>query len=139
MTNRAVAKFIVPNWGDKVDSGVGLSYLPASLCSLAGRYDNPMPESTENSLRDYEFGYRMQIRIRTKMSRIRNTGFLILNFYARTKELHAMSYLFTRVLDPYPDPDPHGSALILVAGSGSGSRRAKMTHKNRKKVQNFHV
>ncbi len=37
------------------------------------------------------------------------------------------------------DPDPHESALIWVAGSGSGSRRAKMTHKNRKKVQNFHV
>jgi hypothetical protein len=34
-----------------------------------------------------------------------------------------------RVSDP--DPDPHGSALICVAGSGS--RRAKITHKNRKK------
>jgi hypothetical protein len=31
-----------------------------------------------------------------------------------------------------PDPDPHSNC-------GSGSRRAKMTHKNRKKVQNFHV
>jgi hypothetical protein len=29
-----------------VDSGIGLSYRPASLCSLADRYDNPMPEST---------------------------------------------------------------------------------------------
>ncbi len=28
-----------------VDSCIGLSYQPASLCSLAGRYDNPMPES----------------------------------------------------------------------------------------------
>ncbi len=35
------------------------------------------------------------------------------------------------------DPDPHGSALIWVAGSGSGSRRAKMTHKNRKKHRIF--
>ncbi len=35
-----VPKFIVP------DSGIGLSYRPASLCSLAGRYDNHMPEST---------------------------------------------------------------------------------------------
>jgi hypothetical protein len=34
--------------GDKVDSGIGLSYRPASLCSLAGLYDNPMPESTMN-------------------------------------------------------------------------------------------
>ncbi len=51
-----------------------------------------------------------------------------------------------RVLDPYPDwiwiqsgqwiririrnPDPHSE-------SGSGSRRAKMTHKSRKKFINF--
>jgi hypothetical protein len=31
--------------GDIVDSGIGFPYRPASLCSLAGRYDNPMPES----------------------------------------------------------------------------------------------
>ncbi len=43
---QAVAKFIVPDWGDKVDAGIGLSYLPARLHGLAGRYDNPMPEST---------------------------------------------------------------------------------------------
>jgi hypothetical protein len=36
-----VAKFVVPDLGDKVDSEIGLSYRPASLCSLAGRYDNP--------------------------------------------------------------------------------------------------
>ncbi len=35
------------------------------------------------------------------------------------------------------DPDPHGSALIWLAVSGSGSRRAKMTHKNRKKSRIF--
>ncbi len=40
-----VAKFIVPDVGDKVNSGVGLSYRPARLRRLAGRYDNPMPES----------------------------------------------------------------------------------------------
>jgi hypothetical protein len=41
------AKLIVPEWGggDTVKSVIGLSYQPASLCSLAGRYDNPMPES----------------------------------------------------------------------------------------------
>ncbi len=39
-----VAKFIDPDWGDKVNSG--LSYRPARLHELAGRYDNPMPEST---------------------------------------------------------------------------------------------
>jgi hypothetical protein len=32
--------------GDMVDSGIRLSYRPASLCSLVSRYDNPMPEST---------------------------------------------------------------------------------------------
>ncbi len=31
--------------GDIVDFGTGLSYLPASPCSPAGRYDNPMSES----------------------------------------------------------------------------------------------
>ncbi len=33
------AKFLVPDWGEKVDSGVGLHW-------LAGWYDNPLPEST---------------------------------------------------------------------------------------------
>ncbi len=37
----SVAKFLVPNWGDMIDSGIGLSYRPASLPRLAGRYDNP--------------------------------------------------------------------------------------------------
>jgi len=40
------AKFLVPDWGDIVNSGIGLSYRPANLCSLAGLYDNPMPDST---------------------------------------------------------------------------------------------
>jgi hypothetical protein len=43
---RTDAKFIVPDWGDKVDSGMGLSYRPAMLQRLAGRSDNPMPQST---------------------------------------------------------------------------------------------
>jgi hypothetical protein len=42
----AVAIFLVPVWGYKVDYDIGLSYLPASLCCLAGRYDNPVPYST---------------------------------------------------------------------------------------------
>jgi hypothetical protein len=42
-----VAKFIAPEYtGYIVDSGIGLMYKPASLCSLAGRHDNPMPKST---------------------------------------------------------------------------------------------
>ncbi len=32
--------------GDIADSGIGLSYRPSSLNSLASRYDSPMPEST---------------------------------------------------------------------------------------------
>ncbi len=34
------------NWGDKVNSGIGLSYRPARIHGMAGRYDNPMPELT---------------------------------------------------------------------------------------------
>ncbi len=38
-----VAKFLVPDWGDKVvEYGIGLPYWPASLCSLAGLYENPI-------------------------------------------------------------------------------------------------
>ncbi len=40
---------ILSSWlGDIVDSSIGLlyRYWPASLCSLAGLYDNPLPEST---------------------------------------------------------------------------------------------
>jgi hypothetical protein len=43
---RAFAKFIVPDGGDKVDSGTGLTYRPARLHRLAGQSDNPMPQST---------------------------------------------------------------------------------------------
>jgi hypothetical protein len=39
-SKRTVAKFIVPDWGDKVDSGIGLSYTgpPFRLQKQAGRY-----------------------------------------------------------------------------------------------------
>jgi hypothetical protein len=43
---RPVATFIVPDQGDKVDSGLRLSYWPASLCSLAGRYDSPLQQES---------------------------------------------------------------------------------------------
>jgi hypothetical protein len=42
---RSVAKLIVPDWGDKVDSGIWLSYRPARLYRLAGRYENPLRRS----------------------------------------------------------------------------------------------
>jgi hypothetical protein len=37
------AQIIVPDWGDKVDYGMGLSYRPARLHRLADRYGNLMP------------------------------------------------------------------------------------------------
>ncbi len=40
MPGKSVAKFIVPDWGDKVDSGTGLSYWSARLHREVGRYDN---------------------------------------------------------------------------------------------------
>ncbi len=53
-----VAEFINPDWGDKVNFGIGLSYRPARLHGLAGRYDNPMPELTLSPQSEiYEFGY----------------------------------------------------------------------------------
>jgi hypothetical protein len=39
-----VAEFIDPDWGDKVNTGIGLWYRPARLHGPAGRYDNPIPE-----------------------------------------------------------------------------------------------
>jgi hypothetical protein len=50
--------------------------------------------------------------------------------------------IFFRVSDPDPYPDPHYFELQHPdphsnCGSGSGSRRAKMTHKNRKKSRIF--
>ncbi len=38
-------KFLVPDWGDIVNSGIGLSYRPARLHRLAGPYNNPICQS----------------------------------------------------------------------------------------------
>jgi hypothetical protein len=35
------SKILSPCLGDKVDSGIGLSYMPTSLSSLTGQSDNP--------------------------------------------------------------------------------------------------
>ncbi len=35
-----LVKFTVPDWGDKVDSGIGFSYRPARLHRMEGRYDH---------------------------------------------------------------------------------------------------
>ncbi len=42
-------KFLVPEWGDILDYDKGLSYRPASLCSLVGRQYNPMLQSTRRN------------------------------------------------------------------------------------------
>jgi hypothetical protein len=52
------------------------------------------------------------------------------------------TFLPPRVADPDPYPDQHYFELLdpdphSNCGSGSGSRRAKMTHKNRKKDRIF--
>ncbi len=52
----AIAKFLVPSWG-KVDSGLGLTYRPVRLHRLGGRYDNPMPESTNLATGEWIFEY----------------------------------------------------------------------------------
>ncbi len=41
----AEAQFIFPDWGDKVDYGIGLSYWPVRLHRLAVRYENPVLET----------------------------------------------------------------------------------------------
>jgi hypothetical protein len=57
-----VAKFIVPDWGDKVDSDIGLFYRPGSLHRLPGRYGHPYVKvNFIPPVRDYEFGYRSNI------------------------------------------------------------------------------
>ncbi len=56
---RPVAKFIVPDREDKVDSGIGLSHRPASICRLPGLYIVQQPYAGVNFIppvRDYEFG-----------------------------------------------------------------------------------
>jgi hypothetical protein len=54
-----VAEFIGSDWGDKINSGIGLSYRPARLHGLVGLYDRHpyagadfIPQSWI-----YEFGY----------------------------------------------------------------------------------
>jgi hypothetical protein len=48
-SSSTLAEFIDPDWGVKVNSGIGLSYRHARLHGLTGRYDNPMPELTISS------------------------------------------------------------------------------------------
>jgi hypothetical protein len=45
---------MVPDWGHKVDFGIGLSYWSVRLHRLAGRYGR---SQLYPPVRDYEFGY----------------------------------------------------------------------------------
>ncbi len=54
--SRSVAKFIVPDLGDKVDSGIGLSYRPAYIALPAGTA-TLCRSQLYPPIRDYEFGY----------------------------------------------------------------------------------
>jgi hypothetical protein len=46
---RKVAKFLVPDWGDKANSGQGVVVTGRQATKAGCRYDNPMPESTISS------------------------------------------------------------------------------------------
>jgi hypothetical protein len=64
----AVAKFIVPDLRDKVDSGRGLWYLPARLHRLVQQ-----PYAGVNfvlPVRDYEFGYCSLVEKQTSLKTI---------------------------------------------------------------------
>ncbi len=50
--NKIVEQYIDPDWGDKVNSGIGLLYRPARLHRLADRYDNSVPELTVSPVMD---------------------------------------------------------------------------------------
>ncbi len=41
-------QFVVPNWRNKVDYSIGLSYRPARLHRLAAQHDNPIWQSPLN-------------------------------------------------------------------------------------------
>ncbi len=63
-----VAKFIIPGWGDKVDSGIGLSYWPARLHRRS---------QLSLQVRDYEFGYSIpdhRLRMPTNVEQPLETG-----------------------------------------------------------------
>ncbi len=65
-----LAKFIVPDGRDNVNSGIGLSYRHARLHRLAGRYDNLCRSWLSPPVRHCEFGHSSKGRPRT----IRSTG-----------------------------------------------------------------
>jgi hypothetical protein len=61
-----IDKFLVPEWGDKVDSGIGLSYRPARLRRLAGRYDYPVRPCRGLDLYVYTVERERKMNVRKK-------------------------------------------------------------------------
>ncbi len=59
---RSVAKFIVPDWGDKVNSGIGLSYRTARPVRQPCAGVNYIPP-----VKDYEFSYSALCRMETSI------------------------------------------------------------------------
>ncbi len=58
-SQKPVDEFSPRRGGDKVDYGIGLSYRPSRLHWLAGRYDNPMPESITSPSQGLWIVYRL--------------------------------------------------------------------------------
>jgi hypothetical protein len=54
-------QFIVPDWGDKVEYGIGLSYRPARLSRLAVSYDTLCHGRLYPPVQDYESGYSIYV------------------------------------------------------------------------------
>ncbi len=85
-----VAKFLVPDWGDKVDSGIGFSYRPAGLHRLAERYDNPMPGSTISPSQGL---WIWQPVVELKNNAAQNSGLRS----SSTKRLHLITFLLVHL------------------------------------------
>ncbi len=48
-----VAKFIVPDWGDKVDSGIGLSYWPVTMIKNQRKFSSYMRKVSGDYLQSH--------------------------------------------------------------------------------------
>ncbi len=65
-----VAKFLVPDWGDKVGSGKGLPYRPASRSQLY------------TPVRDYEFNYKTPIWVKLS-EKIRSCYYVFIGIFLK--------------------------------------------------------
>jgi hypothetical protein len=73
------AELIVPDWGDKVDYGIGLPYRPVRLHRLAVRGTTILCQSRlYPPIRDYEFGYEIHV---SRISCITGSGLPVLTYH----------------------------------------------------------